>query len=194
MNIVTTRVVLAMLLVLGSATTEVASQTVPLKQLMRQKLVQSEKLLEAVVTSNWAELARRSRTLEELTNEPAWMALKTPEYVRQSSAFMEAAHDLADAADRRDQEATPVAYLSLTLSCVRCHQYVARARIARTAGSGAPATSDRARLSDTNAPKSIFLADSGERVSVTFVPALARGHSAVCLVAGMPRCAPLTDH
>ena len=133
MNIVTMRVGLAILLVLGSATTEVASQTVPLKQLMRQKLVQSEKLLEAVVTSNWAELARRSRTLEELTNEPAWMALKTPEYVRQSSAFMEAAHDLMDAADRRDQEATPVAYLSLTLSCVRCHQYVARARIAQAA-------------------------------------------------------------
>jgi hypothetical protein len=106
MNIVTMRVGLAILLVLGSATTEVASQTVPLKQLMRQKLVQSEKLLEAVVTSNWAE---------------------------QSSAFMEAAHDLVDAADRRDQEATPVAYLSLTLSCVRCHQYVARARIAQAA-------------------------------------------------------------
>lgn len=146
MNSVTTRVGLVILLVLGSVTTEVASQTVRLKQVMREKLAQSEKLLEAVVTSNWAELARRSQTLEELTNDPAWMALKTPEYVRQSSAFAQAAHDLLEAAGRRDQEAAPLAYLSLTLSCVRCHQYIARARIARVGGPGTPPTSEPARL------------------------------------------------
>ncbi len=129
MNSKTARVGLVILFTLAVGTTEVASQTVQLKRLMRQKLEVSEKLLESVVTSNWAELVRRSRALEELTNDPAWAVLKTPEYGRQSSAFVQAAHDLVEAAERRDQEATPLAYLSLTLSCVRCHQYVARARV-----------------------------------------------------------------
>ncbi len=77
---ITTRVGLVILLVIGLGTTEMSSQTVQLKRLMRQKLEQSEKLLEAVVASNWEELVRRSRTLEELTNDPAWLVLKTPEY------------------------------------------------------------------------------------------------------------------
>jgi hypothetical protein len=147
MNSVITRVGLVSLLVLGLETTEMASQIAQLRQVMRQKLAESEKLLEAVVTSNWAELARRSRALEKLTNETAWLALKTPEYERQSSVFLQAARDLVEAAERRDQEATPVAYFSLTFSCVRCHQYVARARIAGAARPGSPPTSDRDHLS-----------------------------------------------
>jgi hypothetical protein len=124
------RATLVSLLVLGLGVTETASQTVQLRLVMQQKLAESEKLLGALVTSQWAELARASRALEELTNAPAWQALKTPEYVRQSAAFVQTARDLSEAADRRDQEAAPVAYLSLTLSCVKCHQYVARMRMA----------------------------------------------------------------
>jgi hypothetical protein len=85
MNSRTARVGLVILFTLAVGTTEEASQTAQLKRLMRQKLEVSEKLLEAVVTSNWAELVRRSRSLEELTNDPAWAVLKTPEYGRQSS-------------------------------------------------------------------------------------------------------------
>ena len=51
-------------------------------------------------------------------------------------------------------------------------------------GAGLSAQSDR----DTNALKFVFLANSCERVSVTFVPALVQRHSAACLVAAMPRC------
>ena len=43
-------------------------------------------------------------------------------------------------------------------------------------------------LRDTNALKFVFLANSCERISVTFVPELVRGHSAARLVAAMPRC------
>jgi hypothetical protein len=141
----TARASLVLLFTLVVGATEVASQTVQLKRLMRQKLEVSEKLLESVVTSNWTELARRSRTLEELTNDPAWAVLKTPEYGRQSSTFVQAAHDLVEAAEKRDQEATPLAYLTLTLSCVRCHQYVARARVAGTVGPVTPPKWDLAR-------------------------------------------------
>jgi hypothetical protein len=130
MDHVMARIGLVLLLVLGMGVTEMSSQSVRLKQVMRQKLTTSEKLLEAVVTSNWAELASRGRALERLTTDPAWTVLQFPEYGRHSATFVRATQDLIEAADKHDAEAMPLAYVSLTLSCVRCHQYVARTRLA----------------------------------------------------------------
>ena len=111
--------------------TPVTAQTPQLKRLMQQKLEHSQAILAAVVTSNWSELERHSLAMERLTNEPAWAVLRTPEYGRFSQEFVRAVQDLIDAATRRDLEAAPLGYVSLTLSCVQCHRYVARARIAQ---------------------------------------------------------------
>ena len=114
-----------------AACTTTRAQTVPLNRLMQQKLDLSQGLLAAIVTSNWGELQRRSEALARLTNDPAWMALNTPEYSKQRQSFLYAVQDLVEAAKRRDLEQAPLAYVSMTLSCVQCHRYVARARIAR---------------------------------------------------------------
>lgn len=95
---------------------------------MQQKLEHSQLILASEVTSNWAEMERHSRSLLDLTNDPASIALKTPEYSKQSQAFVRAAEDLVDAARRKDGDAAPLAYVSMTLACVQCHRYVARAR------------------------------------------------------------------
>jgi cytochrome c556 len=108
-----------------------SAQTVVLKRLMQQKLDHSQVILAAVTMSNWAEMERQSEALSQITRDPAWMVLNTPEYARRSQAFVRAAEDLVDAARRRDLDAAPLAYVSMTLSCVQCHRYVARARIAR---------------------------------------------------------------
>jgi hypothetical protein len=108
-----------------------AAQTVALSRLMRAKLDHSQQILGAVVTSNWAELQRHSEELQRAARDPAWSVLTTPEYVRQTTAFLRASEDLVEAAKRRDGEAAPLAYVSLTMSCVQCHRYIARMRIAR---------------------------------------------------------------
>ncbi len=106
------------------------AQTTALDRVMRQKLGDAQAVLAAVVTSNWGELERRSLALAAATNDPAWMVLRTPEYTKQSEAFVRAANDLVDAAGRRDLEMAPLAYVTLTMRCVQCHRYVARARFA----------------------------------------------------------------
>ena len=106
------------------------AQTVALKRVMQQKLGHSQVILAAVTTSNWGEMERQGEALIQLTKDPAWMVLNTPEYARHSQAFVRAAEDLLDAARRRDLDAAPLAYVSMTLSCVQCHRYVARARVA----------------------------------------------------------------
>jgi cytochrome c556 len=108
------------------------AQTTALERVMRQKLVDAQGVMAAVVTSNWSELDRRSRALLKATDDPAWLVLRTPEYSKQSEAFIRAIDDLVDAAARRDQDAAPLAYMAVTVRCVQCHRYVARARIAGT--------------------------------------------------------------
>lgn len=125
----TWRGALALLALLNVAAT--SAQGPALDRLMRKKLDCTQKILEAVVTSRWVDLEARSRELEALTNDPAWTVLKAPEYARHSAVFREAARALHDAAAKRDLEATPQAYVALTLSCVQCHRYLARNRLAR---------------------------------------------------------------
>ncbi len=109
-----------------------STQSLPLARVMRSKLDHSEHILEAVVTSNWKALDEHSRALQALTKDPAWsVLLMTPEYTHYTKAFIEALDGLIDAARTRDLDKTPAAYTSLTLSCVNCHRYVARARIAK---------------------------------------------------------------
>jgi hypothetical protein len=98
---------------------------------MREKLVHTQKILEAVVTNDWVGLETHSRELERLTGDHRWTALKYPEYARHSMAFIKAVQTLHLAAAQRDLDGAPKAYVAVTLQCVECHRYLARERIAR---------------------------------------------------------------
>ena len=124
----------AMAVAFGLAATTPATtpaQGPQLGRVMRQKLVHSQKILEAVVTSDWAGLETHSRELERLTNDPAWRALAFAEYGKYSASFVSALQELTRAAVQRDLEKTPQAYAAMTLRCVDCHRYLARARLAK---------------------------------------------------------------
>ena len=82
-----------------------AAQTVATGRLMREKLGHAQKVLEAIMTSNYLMLDRESSALAKITDNPAWMVLKTPEYRRYSAAFMRAAQGLEAAAKDRDFDA-----------------------------------------------------------------------------------------
>ena len=101
-----------------------------LNNIMREKLDYAQKMLAAVVTNDWVGLETQSREMERLTRDPRWIVLKSPEYARQSSAFIRAIQDLHLAAAQRDLEAAPKAYVAVTLQCVSCHRYLARERLA----------------------------------------------------------------
>ena len=107
-----------------------AAQTTATGRVMRQKLVESQQLLAALVTSNWAALSNHSDALEKLTSQPGWDVMRLPEYHNYTTAFQKAIADLSNASGMRDQRIALTAYNSVVSSCVECHRYVARARIA----------------------------------------------------------------
>ena len=126
----------AMVLLTTPIPAKAAGQTQLTQSVMRQKLAASQQLLAALVTSNWAALDRHSRTLQALTNQPGWDVMRLPEYRTHTIAFQRAVQALTDAAGQRDQTTALAAYNGLVSSCVECHRYVARARIADTTQGG----------------------------------------------------------
>jgi hypothetical protein len=120
-------VVLALVVTSGS---RAPAQTPSTGRLMREKLVHSQNVLEAIMTSNFASLESESAELAKATDAPAWSAFKSPEYQRQSAAFVRAALDLGDAAKARDLDAAALHYMSLTLSCFQCHRHMKNSRMA----------------------------------------------------------------
>lgn len=108
-----------------------ADQAPQLSRVMREKLTHSQAILGAVVTSNWATMDRESRALVKAAQDPAWTALKAPEYVRYSDAFLDALKRLGTASAGKDLDAATDAQVELTRSCVQCHRYLMRQRLAR---------------------------------------------------------------
>lgn len=107
-----------------------AMQGPAVASVMRDKLGHTQKILEAVVTSDWVALEAQSRVLEQLTNDRRWFVLNSPEYARHSMSFKQAVRDLHEAAVKRDLDETPKAYVAVTLQCVDCHRFLARERLA----------------------------------------------------------------
>jgi hypothetical protein len=109
---------------------EVPAQTPATARLMRMKLTHSQRVLEAILTSNYALLDRETSALAEVTKAPAWSVLYSPEYIRQSEAFLRALDDLRGAAKGTDLEGAASSYVSLTLTCFQCHRYMKNRRLA----------------------------------------------------------------
>jgi len=107
------------------------AQTPGTGRLMREKLAHTQRILEALTTSNYDLLARESVALSQVTNAPAWTVLKMPEYRRQSDEFLRITEDLAAAAKDRDLDLAAMRFGALTMSCYQCHRYIKNMRLER---------------------------------------------------------------
>jgi hypothetical protein len=121
----------SLLVALAAAGSTLQGQTVATGRVMREKLAHSQRILEAILISDFALLERESDALSRATESPGWFVLKGPEYRKQSAAFLRATRDLVEAAKERDLDAAATHYTTLITSCYQCHKYMKNARIAR---------------------------------------------------------------
>ena len=99
---------------------------------MRAKLDHSQKVLEGLTTEDFEMISKSAAQMEVLSQEAAWQVLQTPEYRQQSLEFRRATKSLKSAADKEDLNGAALAYVDLTMKCVKCHQYVRTVRNAST--------------------------------------------------------------
>jgi hypothetical protein len=105
-----------------------------LKIFMRAKLTHSQKLIEGLTTENYDELAKHSQELALLSQATNWNVLMTKDYLQHSLEFRRAASALTKAAQEKNLDGATLAYVDMTMKCVRCHQYVRGVRTADIRG------------------------------------------------------------
>ena len=101
------------------------------KELMQQKLKHSQKILEAIATNEFDSLTKHADELIVLSKEAEWKVIKTPRYETYSNDFRRNAEALVQSAKEKNLDAAALAYVDLTLNCVKCHKHVREVRMTR---------------------------------------------------------------
>ena len=100
------------------------------KQFMREKLEHSQKLLGALATEDYFTLQKMSERLSAMTQHADWQAFQNPDYTAFSAGFRAHANALTKAARDRNIDASTLAYVRMTMSCVDCHKFVRGKQVA----------------------------------------------------------------
>lgn len=90
-------------------------------RLMEQKLKHSQGLLAAVVKEDFPSMTTHADKLLELAKQQ-WIRNETPEYRAHLKDFWIVLEGVKDAAEKRSGDGATLAYVQLTLSCVKCHK------------------------------------------------------------------------
>ncbi len=96
--------------------------------LMRKKLENAQKVLEGIALGDFKEIASHGDELMDLSKEAEWKVLKTTQYELYSNEFRRAVDAMVEKAREKNLDGVTLAYLDMTLSCVKCHKYVRQER------------------------------------------------------------------
>lgn len=112
------------LFLLLAAATQADDKPIPnLAKIMDRKLELSQAILAAIVREDFAGLSTNSDALLELAKSQ-WIRNETPEYRAQLKDFWLVLEGLKSAAEDKNADGATLAYVQMTLTCVRCHKYL----------------------------------------------------------------------
>lgn len=89
---------------------------------MVRKLDFASEALAGITTDDLRRTAAAAKRLELLTQEAGWSVIQTEEYARLSEAFRGSAAEMAEAAEAGQADRAVLAYLDVTMHCVKCHR------------------------------------------------------------------------
>jgi cytochrome c556 len=101
------------------------------KKLMRDKLKTSQTVLEGLALNDFGKIEQNADHLVAISNTAEWFAYKTPEFKLYTNEFRRSAEKIARKAKAKNIDGVALAYMELTMTCVRCHQYVREIRTTR---------------------------------------------------------------
>jgi hypothetical protein len=124
------QVVLVPIVLLLLASGHASAQNPTMKTIMRAKLVNTQRLLESLVTADYAAVQRDAEALSRITDKEivSWQMAVQPEYAKQATFFVLSVRGLQEAAASRNIDAALHEYMTLVSSCTRCHAHVRRTR------------------------------------------------------------------
>ena len=108
-----------------------ATQKTRLNQLMIDKLRYSQLMFQAIALGDFPKIINNAEELVKLSQTAEWLANRTPKYELHSNMFQRAAETVIQKAKAKNIDGVVLAYQDLTMSCVRCHEYLRDVRDAR---------------------------------------------------------------
>jgi len=90
--------------------------------LMIDKLKNAQGLLEALAIEDFAKIQKHSDELMRISKAAEWTVYKTPQYEVQTNNFRRALETLTQKAKAKNLDGATLAYVDMTVTCVRCHQ------------------------------------------------------------------------
>lgn len=97
----------------------------PKKQtVMQRKLTHAQKLLEGLAMADFAKLDSAADELLMCAKEASWRAANSAKFETHSNSFVKNLEAIKKAAKAKNADAAALAYVDMTLTCVKCHQQV----------------------------------------------------------------------
>jgi hypothetical protein len=91
---------------------------------MQRKLAHSHKVLEALAKKDFKALEAGADGLIECVNDLTWKINETDKYLANTANMLRQAEALKKAAKDKNIDAAALAYVDMTLTCVKCHQFL----------------------------------------------------------------------
>jgi hypothetical protein len=91
---------------------------------MRLKLQPAKEILEGVSLEHYEGILANAERIRQLTLDESWMVIQTEDYRRESDEFRRSVTLIAEAAKNENLDGATLAYMQMTLNCVRCHRQI----------------------------------------------------------------------
>lgn len=104
-----------------------------LERFMRQKLQASNLILEGLCTEDMKKVSDGSSTLMKMSGEENWRVSNDMMYRRYSKEFVHAVEELQKEAEDNDMDGTSMAWVNVTMKCLKCHEWVRNTVLADSA-------------------------------------------------------------
>ncbi|MBX9579370.1 MAG: hypothetical protein K2X87_03600 [Gemmataceae bacterium] len=91
---------------------------------MQRKLAHAQKVLEGLATEDYDLIGKNADGLIACVKDATWKIGRTDQYLLLSNDFTRGAEGLKKAAKEKKVDAAALAYVDLTLTCVKCHRYL----------------------------------------------------------------------
>ena len=95
-----------------------------LDRFMRQKLAASSRILEGLMTEDFTVVAHSADRLLAMSKEERWRASNDMMYLQHSTQFRNAVANLHDKAEQKSIDGVSLAWVNVTMSCIKCHEWV----------------------------------------------------------------------
>jgi hypothetical protein len=102
------------------------------QMLMRNKLVQMNRILEGITLDKFDRVEESAKTLKMISQAATWHIVDpTPRYERLSKNFQEQATDLVRHAKEQNIEAATLDLVRINVTCTQCHQQMREKAVRR---------------------------------------------------------------